>query len=80
MQVYDEQVEVTQDIVLSHFMFSVPFDAPPSFATQLVSLQWLLRFEFTAAFPGQTSGWLVGATPPEKVTWSLPFLVRPPSA
>eukprot|EP00884_Botryococcus_braunii_P011510 jgi/Botrbrau1/2035/Bobra.0047s0015.1 len=77
-KVYDEQVEVTQDVVLSHFMFSVPYDAPPTFATQLVSLQWLLRFEFTAAYPGQTSGWLVQPKPPEKVTWSLPFLVRPP--
>ena len=40
-------MEVTTDLVLSHFIFSLPVDAPASFATHLVSLRWVLRFEFT---------------------------------
>jgi hypothetical protein len=47
-QVWDEWSELTQDTVLTHFQFSVPLDAPPSFITPAVRLQWLLRFCFTA--------------------------------
>ena len=47
-QVWDEWSELTQDTILTHFQFSVPLDAPPSFVTPAVRLQWLLRFCFTA--------------------------------
>jgi hypothetical protein len=47
LQVWDEHLEVTADLVLSHFVFSLPLDAPASFATHLVTLRWVLRFEFT---------------------------------
>lgn len=79
-QVWGEHLEVTADLVLSHFLFSLPLDAPPSFATQLVSLRWLLRFELTTSVAALAGGWLSGgARAPEKISWALPILVRPPS-
>ncbi|KAK9827403.1 hypothetical protein WJX81_008568 [Elliptochloris bilobata] len=79
-KVWGEHAEVTADLVLSHFLFSLPLDAPPSFATQLVSLRWLLRFELTTSVAVPAGGWLSGGTrAPEKISWALPILVRPPS-
>ena len=80
VQVWGEHAEVTADLVLSHFLFSLPLDAPPSFATQLVSLRWLLRFELTTSVAAPAGGWLSGgARAPEKISWALPILVRSPS-
>lgn len=45
---WDEWSELTPDTVLTHFQFSIPLDAPPSFATPAAQLRWLLRFRFTA--------------------------------
>ena len=79
-QVWGEHAEVTADLVLSHFLFSLPLDAPPSFTTQLVSLRWLLRFELTTSVAAPAGGWLSGgARAPEKISWALPILVRSPS-
>ena len=79
-QVWGEHAEVTADLVLSHFLFSLPLDAPPSFATQLVALRWLMRFELTTSVAAPAGGWLAGGgRAPEKISWALPILVRPPS-
>eukprot|EP00891_Asterochloris_glomerata_P005253 jgi/Astpho2/5253/Aster-x1285 len=75
-KVYDEHQELTPDTILTHFLFSLPVDAPPSFATQLVSLRWVLRFEFTAAHQSSSS-WL-GSRKPDQVSWMLPIHVHVP--
>ena len=71
-QVVEEYHQLTPDTVLVHFLFSVPLRLPVSFATPLVSLRWVLRFEFTLQCRVQSS------TPPQRMTWLLPVLVRPP--
>lgn len=38
-QVWDEWSELTPDTVLTHFMFSIPLDAPPSFTTPALRLR-----------------------------------------
>ena len=76
LQVYDEHQELTPDTILTHFLFSLPVDAPPSFATQLVSLRWVLRFEFTAAHQSSSS-WL-GSRKPDQISWMLPIHVHVP--
>lgn len=77
-QVYDEHQELTPDLLLTHFILSLPVDACPSFATPLVSLRWVLHFEFTTSVPAAKRGWLSGAPAPERIAWSLPVLVWPP--
>ena len=80
LQVYDEHQELTPDTLLTHFMFSLPFDAPASFANPLLSLQWVLRFEFTASFLPAQSAWSLSAPSRtiEQISWALPVLVRHP--
>ncbi|CAI5975357.1 unnamed protein product [Closterium sp. NIES-65] len=56
-----EHHEVTADLLHTHFIFTIPSDAAASFATPIISLQWILRFEFCAstrrpAPPGSTPG------------------------
>ncbi|CAI5957739.1 unnamed protein product [Closterium sp. NIES-65] len=56
-----EHHEVTADLLHTHFIFTIPSDAAASFATPIISLQWILRFEFCAstrrpAPPGNTPG------------------------
>lgn len=68
-RVLEEQSEVTADAACTHFLFSLPRDATPTFQTPLVSLKWLLRFAFTALRDGG------GA---EELSWSLPLAVLPP--
>lgn len=75
---WDEHVEISADLVLTHFMFSLPSEAPASFATHLVSLRWVLRFEFTTSV-AKPAGWLSGGPTPERIAWALPLLVRPPA-
>ncbi|EIE18927.1 hypothetical protein COCSUDRAFT_49110 [Coccomyxa subellipsoidea C-169] len=77
-KVWGEHVEITADLVLTHFMFSLPADAPASFATHLVSLRWVLRFEFTTSV-AKPASWLSGGPTPERIAWALPVLVRPPA-
>ena len=79
MQVYDEHQELTPDLVLTHFMLSIPFDAPVSFSSHLVALRWLLRFEFTTSAVQQSASWLGGSSKGvERLTWTLPILVKAP--
>ncbi|CAI5464722.1 unnamed protein product, partial [Closterium sp. Yama58-4] len=56
-----EHHEVTVDLLHTHFIFTIPSDAAASFATPIISLQWILRFEFCASTrrpppPGSTPG------------------------
>ncbi|CAI5507323.1 unnamed protein product [Closterium sp. Naga37s-1] len=44
-----EHHEVTVDLLHTHFIFTIPSDAAASFATPIISLQWILRFEFCAS-------------------------------
>ncbi|KAK9814302.1 hypothetical protein WJX72_003654 [[Myrmecia] bisecta] len=80
-KVYDEHQELTMDTLLSHFIFSIPYDAPASFSTELLNLRWLLRFEFTAIPSSAPGGWQQLSRPvqkPEQITWVLPLVVQPP--
>ena len=80
LQVYDEHSELTADLLLTHFILSIPAEAWPSFATPLVSLRWLLHFELVAHVPAGSRGWL-GSTPqPDRLSWTLPLLVVAPDS
>lgn len=70
-RVLEEQVEVTADTACTHFVFSLPRDATPTFHTSLVGLRWVLRFQFMAVREG-------GGAKIEQLTWTLPLLVLPP--
>lgn len=77
-QVQDEHQEVTPDTLLTHFMLSIPNDAPASFSSSLLLLRWVLRFEFTTASRHATSGWFGDAGQnTQRLSWSLPILVKP---
>ena len=82
VQVYDEHQELTANTILTHFMFSLPFEECPTFSTHLVQHKWVLRFEFTATYHQKGSGWGLGKTNknPEQITWLLPILVWPPAS
>lgn len=75
-------MELTQDTLLTHFMFTVPADGPASFATPLVALRWVLRFELTAMYIGadEAGQRVLGKEPAETLSWVLPVLVYPPSS
>ncbi|DBB01899.1 TPA: hypothetical protein ACH3X1_000495 [Trebouxia sp. C0004] len=81
-KVYDEHQELTANTILTHFMFSLPFEECPTFSTHLVQYKWVLRFEFTATYQQKGSGWGLGKTntSPEQITWLLPILVWPPAS
>jgi hypothetical protein len=81
-RVYDEHLEVTADTACTHFLFTIPPDAAASFQTPLVSLRWLLRFQFTASLPhaglAQREEWSPLQGRLEQLTWALPVTVLPP--
>eukprot|EP00887_Chlorella_sp_A99_P002645 scaffold6.g2645.t1 len=79
-RVWEEHSEVTADAACSHFLFTVPPDAAPSFQVPLVGLRWLLRFQFTARTPREGAGAspLKGAI--EQLSWTLPLTVVSPRA
>ena len=83
-RVHDEHLELTGDTGCTHFLFTIPPDAPPSFQTPLLHLRWLLRFQFTAALPPQggkaAADWSPLQGKLEQLTWALPVTVLPPSA
>jgi hypothetical protein len=83
-RVHDEHLELTGDTGCTHFLFTIPPDAPPSFQTPLMQLRWLLRFQFTAALPppgGKAAAdWSPLQGKLEQLTWALPITVLPPSA
>lgn len=76
-----EHLECTNDVLMTNFMFTIPSNAPPSFQTPLVSLRWILRFEFLVGSP---FSWIdsdemgTGAEPAtETLNWELPIVVHP---
>ena len=79
LQVQDEYQELTSDTLLTHFMLSVPATATASFSTHLVSLNWLLRFEFVTMAVSASTGWLGGTSKHiDRLIWTLPLLVQTP--
>jgi hypothetical protein len=67
---YQEVLEVTHDVLLTSFQFTLPRDAPETFATPIVSLRWQLRFEFV--LQGAHGGrW----AKPDELVWLLPLAV-----
>lgn len=81
-RVWDEHSEVTGDTVSTHLLFTLPPDAAPSFATPLVQLRWLLRFQFMAST--LPVGVLPGTSPLagkiDTLSWTLPLAVCSPRA
>lgn len=78
-KMYCEHVEVTADVLMTNFVFSVPPSAPSSFRTPLMTLRWVLRFEFMVGTPGQvdSSGTIQKPIAQcESLEWKLPVLVR----
>ena len=81
-RVYDEHLELTPDTGCTHFVFSLPPDAAASFATPLLQLRWVLRFQFTASAPPPRAhgrDWAPLAGRLEQLTWALPVTVLPPA-
>ncbi|MCO5605035.1 hypothetical protein L7F22_059212 [Adiantum nelumboides] len=73
--------EAVADMLQTHFVFSIPFDGPPSFTTPHVSLQWVLRFEFVTS--ARDIDWSLYEHPlliedRDKGEWSIPILVHAP--
>eukprot|EP00899_Mesostigma_viride_P026351 jgi/Mesvir1/6900/Mv09060-RA.1 len=70
-KVQDEWMEYTCDTLHTHFIFTLPSDAPSTFATPFVSVRWLLRFEFVAVVVGGSESAVGakggGAPPPSTV-------------
>eukprot|EP00897_Mesotaenium_endlicherianum_P004094 jgi/Mesen1/3712/ME000202S02798 len=80
-QVQTEFHEVTADMLATHFIFTIPMDAPAAFATPLISVQWILRFEFVACkrrkhTPGASSP--LASEETERGEWSMPIVVHAP--
>jgi hypothetical protein len=74
-KLYAEQQEVTAHLLTTHFTFSIPLTAPPSFKTPMVCHKWLLRFELTLGKPKPKRPTEVVT---EQLLWSLPLVVYPP--
>ena len=74
-KLYAEQQEVTQHLLTSHFTFSIPLTAPPSFKTPMVCHKWVLRFELTLGKPKPNRP---NELVTEQLLWSLPLVVYPP--
>ncbi|CAM6016522.1 unnamed protein product [Sphagnum balticum] len=82
-KVQSEYYEVVCDMTNTHFVFSVPMDGPPSFSTPLLTVQWILRFEFVASLPDVN--WnevehpmLLELEQRRKGEWSMPLTVHAP--
>lgn len=82
-KLHAEQHEMTSDVAVTSFQFTLPASATPSFRTPMAALRWVLRFEFSVgppldwAAPERARGGK--AAPMDTLSWSLPLLVRPPS-
>lgn len=72
-RLYWEHQELTPDTLVTHFMFSIPPHAPPSFKTPMVSLRWVVRFELSINWPkGVPKG-----SQQDPLVWALPIVVFP---
>jgi len=63
----EEMWEATGDTARTSFAFTLPRDAPCSFAATATSLAWLLQFEFTVDGPAE-----------QTLKWTLPVTLLPP--
>jgi hypothetical protein len=79
-KVHSEYYEIVNDVINTQFLFSIPLDGPASMATSLMSLEWVLRFEFVATPPNVD--WkkvehplLIDVSARRKGEWSLPITV-----
>lgn len=77
-----EHQELCKDTVLSHFIFSIPPYATPSFRTPMVSYRWLLRFELGVGPPIELQASERGFKAPrvQQLVWTLPIIVFPPTS
>lgn len=83
-KLHAEQHEMTSDVSVTSFQFTLPSSATPSFRTPVVALRWVLRFEFTV---GPPLNWSApdraragqGKAVMSQLMWSLPLVVRPPT-
>lgn len=66
----DETVQLTADTLSTFFMFSIPIDATPNFSTNLLSLNWGLRFHFFASKPDGGD--------PQELEWYIPLKISVP--
>jgi hypothetical protein len=72
-RLYWEHQELTPDTLVTHFTFSIPPHAPPSFRTPMVSLRWVVRFELSISWPkGAAKG-----SAQDPLVWALPIVVFP---
>eukprot|EP00878_Enallax_costatus_P008436 GHUV01008817.1.p1 GENE.GHUV01008817.1~~GHUV01008817.1.p1 ORF type:complete len:282 (+),score=51.25 GHUV01008817.1:46-846(+) len=74
-KLYAEQQEVTAHLLTSHFVFSIPLTAPPSFKTPMICHKWVLRFELVL---GKSKPHKPSELVTEQLLWSLPLVVYPP--
>lgn len=70
-----EHQEITTDLHLAHFVFSIPASGTPSFRTPMVGLRWVLRFELAVGKPPDAHG---GQQHMQHLTWALPLIVQAP--
>lgn len=72
----------TVNTLSTHFTFSLPLDGVANFATDVVSVSWLLRFQFIVdvdALPRHSWPFLPApsSTHAESLQWTLPLTVLP---
>eukprot|EP00798_Chlamydomonas_sp_ICE-L_P012922 gene12922-5951_t len=75
-----EHQEISTDVSISNFVFTIPASATPSFRTPLVSLRWVLRFELSVGPQLQvpSAGGQRGGQAMQQLVWTLPLLVVAP--
>ena len=76
-RVIDEFEEATVNTACTSFVFSLPNDAVPTFHTDLISISWALKFHFVALVTGSNN--LSKRPRTERLTWTMPLTIFPPS-
>lgn len=76
-RVIDEFEEATVNTACTSFVFSLPNDAVSTFHTDLISISWALKFHFVALVTGSNN--LSKKPRMERLTWTMPLTIFPPS-
>lgn len=71
--------EYTNGALQTNLRLCIPQDALPTIRTDLVSFQWLLRFEFCAGLPADAAS-SDQSLERQKFQWQVPVAVKPPMA
>jgi len=71
-----EHHELTHDTLHTSFSFQIPVDGTQEFSTDLVSVQWLLEFQFMTASATAKESQEIHVEP---LQWDLPIRVLVPS-